>query len=227
MALVPPTVTDWVTDSGASKHTTSDASNLTFLYPPHTNDPSSIIVRNKFSLPATTVFDTTLPVPFYLNNVLITPDIIQNLLFVRRFTTNNWCSMEFGPFGLSVKDLSTHNVITMCYSLGPLYTMCLPSRSTPSSSIAAPISLVASASTWHCRLGHPSVDALSKLSKSSSIICSRRTHDLCHTCQLGYHAHMPFVSSASRVDNKFDLIHCDLWNSPIVSIWVQVLFGYP
>jgi hypothetical protein len=29
---------------------------------------------------------------------------------------------------------------------------------------------------------------------------------------------MPFVSSTSRADNNFDLTHCDLWTSPIVSI---------
>jgi hypothetical protein len=29
---------------------------------------------------------------------------------------------------------------------------------------------------------------------------------------------MSFVSSTSRADNNFDLIHCDLWTSPIVSI---------
>jgi hypothetical protein len=68
---------------------------------------------------------------FYLNNVLVTPDIIQNLLSVHRFTTDNWYSMEFDPFGLSVKDLSTRNVITRCDSSGPLYTMRLPSHSTP------------------------------------------------------------------------------------------------
>jgi hypothetical protein len=29
---------------------------------------------------------------------------------------------------------------------------------------------------------------------------------------------MPFICSVSRADNNFDLIHCDLWTSPIVSI---------
>jgi hypothetical protein len=32
-----------------------------------------------------------LPGPFYLNNVLVTPNIIKNLLSIRRFTTNNCC----------------------------------------------------------------------------------------------------------------------------------------
>jgi hypothetical protein len=44
---------------------------------------------NGSSLPVTSVGDTTLPGLFYLNNILVTPDIIQNLLSVRRFTTNN------------------------------------------------------------------------------------------------------------------------------------------
>jgi hypothetical protein len=33
---------------------------------------------------------------FYLNDVLVAPDLVQSLLSVRRFTTDNSCSMEFG-----------------------------------------------------------------------------------------------------------------------------------
>jgi hypothetical protein len=126
--------------------------------------------------------------------------------------------MEFDTFGLSVKDLSTRNVLTMCNSLGPLYMMRLPSRSAPSPCAAPATALVASASTWHRRLGHPGVDALSKLSSDSSVIFSRRSHDFCQACQLGRHTHMPFVSSTSRADNNFDLIHRDMWTSPVVSV---------
>jgi hypothetical protein len=126
--------------------------------------------------------------------------------------------MEFDPFGLSMKYLSTRNVITRCNSLEPLYTMHLPSHPAPSSSASAPSALVASASTWHRHLGHPGVDVLSKLSHDSSVVCSRHTHELCHACQLGHHIHLPFVSSNSHADNNFDLIHCDLCTSPVISI---------
>jgi hypothetical protein len=126
--------------------------------------------------------------------------------------------MEFDSFGLSVKDLSTRNLITKCNSSGPLYTMCLPSHIGPSPHVSAPSALAALVSTWHRCLGHPGVDVLSKLSHDSSVICSRCTHDLCHACQLGHHNHLPFVGSNSRADNNFDLIHCDMWTSPIVSI---------
>jgi hypothetical protein len=190
--------------------TTSDAGNLTSVRPPTSTDPSSIIVGNGSALLVTSVGDSALPGMFYLNNVLITSNIIQNLLSVRCFTTDNWCSMEFNMFDFSVKDLSTRNMITRCNSSGPLYTMCLPSHPAHSSPASTPSALVASASTWHRCLGHPGVDVLSKLSHNSSVIFSSHTHDLCHACQLGRHIRLPFVSSNTRVDNNFDLIYCDL-----------------
>jgi hypothetical protein len=50
--------------------------------------------------------------------------------------------MEFASFGLSVKDLSMRNVVTMCNSLGALYTMRLPSHPAPSSPRSARSALV-------------------------------------------------------------------------------------
>jgi hypothetical protein len=182
MMMVPPAVTDWVVDSGASNYTTFNVGNLTSVQPPLPTDPSSIVVGNRSSLPITSVGNMTLPGPFYLNNVLVTPDIIQNLLSVRRFTTDNWCSMEFDPFDLSVKDLSTRNMLTRCNSSGPLYTMHLPSRSAPSPCAAPVAALVALASTWHRRLEHLGVDALSRLSSDSSVICFGCSHDFCQAC---------------------------------------------
>jgi hypothetical protein len=84
--------------------------------------------------------------PFYLNDVLVTPDFVQSLLSVRRFTTNNSCSMEFDPFGLSVKDLATRSVIVRYDSLGPLYTIPLFASAT-FSTYAPPYDLAATALT--------------------------------------------------------------------------------
>jgi hypothetical protein len=191
---------------------------LTSIYSPTSTNTSSIIVDNGSALLVTSVGDSAIPYLFYLNNVFVTPDIIQNLLSIHCFATDNWCSMEFDPFGLSVKGLYTWNVITRCYSSRALYTMCLPSHSAPSSHVAAPLALVASTSSWHWCLGHLGVDVLSKLSHDSSVFCSSRTHDICCAYQLGRCTHMPFVSYDSRVDNNFDLIHFDMWTSQIVSI---------
>jgi hypothetical protein len=147
-----------------------DAGNLTFVCPPTSTDLSPIIFGNGPALAITSVGDSALSGPFCLNNVLVTPDIIQNLLSVHCFTTDNWCSMKFDMFSLYVKDLSMRNVITKRNSSGPLYTIHLPSHPAPSSPVVAPLSLVASASTWHRRLDHPGVDVLPKLCNDSSVI---------------------------------------------------------
>jgi hypothetical protein len=76
---------------------------LVIAHTPHTltsSSPSSIIVGNGSTLLITSVGDSVLPGLFYLNNILLAPDLVQSLLSVRRFTTDNWCSMEFDPFGL-------------------------------------------------------------------------------------------------------------------------------
>jgi hypothetical protein len=41
---------------------------------------------------------------------------------------------------------------------------------------------------------------------------------LCHACQLGRHVRLPFSSSSSHATHAFDLVHCDLWTSPITSM---------
>jgi hypothetical protein len=169
-------------------HTTPSVGNISTLRSLASSNPSSIIVGNDSSLPITLVGDSVFPGPFYLNNILLAPDMVQSLLSVRHFTTDNWCSMEFDLFGLSVKDLTTKNVIVRSNSTGPLYTMHLPGSLTPSSSAVAALAVVPHAltavapTTWHRRLGHPCFATLSSLSRSSFIQCTSTKHDFCHAC---------------------------------------------
>jgi hypothetical protein len=84
--LTPSAVINWVADSGALNHTTSDAGNLTIVRSPNSTDPSSIIVAYGSALPVTSVGETTLPVMCYLNNILVFPDIIRNLLSIHHIS---------------------------------------------------------------------------------------------------------------------------------------------
>jgi histone deacetylase 1/2 len=73
-----------------------------------------------------------------------------------------------------------------------------------------------SSTTWHRRLGHPGRDVLAQISRSGDISCTRTIAEhLCQACQLGRHVRLPFSSSSSHA---FDLIHCDVWTSPVLSI---------
>jgi hypothetical protein len=93
--------------------------------PPHPSHLYSTVVGNgsTSTLLVTSVGASVLPGPFYLNDVLVAPHITYNLLSVRRFTTDNSCSIEFDPFGFFVKDLATRTPLVRCDSSGPLYTL--------------------------------------------------------------------------------------------------------
>jgi hypothetical protein len=213
-----------VADSDVMHHTTSSVGNISTHHPLNSSNPSSIIVGNGSSLSVTSVGYSVLTGPFYLNNILLALDMVQNLLFVRRFTTDNWCSMEFDPFNLSLKDLSTRNVIVKSNSTSPLYTLRLSGSTTPSAGAmaalaATPHALAAVApTTWRRRLGHPGPDALFSLSRSFFIHCTSNKHGFCHACQLVKHIKLPFYSSSYHVEHSFDLIHLDLWTSPVVNV---------
>jgi hypothetical protein len=150
--------------------------------------------------------------------------MVQCLLSVRPFTTDNWCSMKFDPFGLSVKDFSTQNMIVRSNSTGPLYTLHLPGSTTPLVDVMAALTATPHALatvapvTWHRRLSHPGPGALSNLNRSSFIYCTSNKHEFCHACQLGKHTRLPFHSSSHRAEHPFDLIHLDLWTSHVVSV---------
>jgi hypothetical protein len=169
-----------VIDSGSSSHITAHPGMVTAS--PSSSFPSSIVVGNGATLPVIGTGYSILPGPFRLDNVLVAPDIIRNLLSIRKFTTDNFVSVEFDPLGVSMKDLRTRNTLLRCNSAGPLYTLQLPSSTTGSCALVA----TPSSTTWNRRLGHPGKATLQNLAQSSSIIYSKPEDDsLCHACQLG------------------------------------------
>jgi hypothetical protein len=195
IAALKNTITDscnnggWVMDSGSTSHMVSDPGILSS--PTLVSSPSQVTVSNVVSLPISTTNHTTLSTPrhtFCLNNVLVVPSIIKNLRSTRQFTIDNSCSMEYDPFGFSIKDLQTQREIIHRSCSGPLYEF-TTSPSSPSS-----LGLVAATSTselWHHRLGHLGWDPMSCLVKDFAIPCNKATM-VCHACQLGKHVRLPF-----------------------------------
>lgn len=162
-------------DSGTSSHTSTDPGNLSHL---SCSSPSShVIVGGDTRLPITGTGTKTLPTqprPLSLQNVLISPKLISNLVFVRKFTTNNLCSVEFDPFGFSVKDLQTRHEILRCNSSDDLYPLQLPSSPRAFSTTTI----------WHCRLGHLGSPALSSLASSCAILCNKLDTATCQRVNL-------------------------------------------
>ena len=103
---------------------TSDSSTLTHNFT--SRYPSSIVVGNGSLLPVTSTGTVSLPGPFSLNNVLVSPNLIKNLISVHQFTSDSNCSVEIDRAGCSVKDLESRRVLVRYNSAGPLYPLCLP-----------------------------------------------------------------------------------------------------
>ncbi|GJT44895.1 ribonuclease H-like domain-containing protein [Tanacetum coccineum] len=154
----------------------------------------------------------TLSRPLYLHNVRVTPNIIKNLIYVRQFTRDNKCTIEFDEFGFSVKDFLTRHILLRCDNSGDLYPVTKPSY-VPSALLSV------SPATWHQRLGHPDAEVIWSLISCNFISCNEENSShICYACQLGKHAKLLFVSSDTRVSSSFDIIHSDIWTSPIVNV---------
>ncbi|GKD24716.1 ribonuclease H-like domain-containing protein, partial [Tanacetum coccineum] len=199
----------WNFDTGASSHLNNLVTNISevfnsCMYP-------SVSVGDGHSIPVTNTGHSILPTsvrPLHLNNVLITPYIVKNLIYVRQFVRDNNCMLEFDTFGFSVKDFMTRRVLLRCDSTGDLYPVTHPSP--------IPRAFLVSQQTWHQRLGYPGGDVLRHLISNNVISCNNKKPPvLCHACQLGKHVRLPFVSSNTVVTSCFDIIHSDVWTSPI------------
>ena len=88
VSLAQPPSHDWYFDSGATNNMTSDAGILSRSSPQFAT-PSSIVVGNGNLLPVLSTGSTTLPHSLHLNNVLVSPNLIKNLISVRQFTSDN------------------------------------------------------------------------------------------------------------------------------------------
>ena len=126
MTLAEPSQ-HWYMDSGASSHVSSEPGNLQSVVNLRTGN--SIIMGNGSKIPILFTGNSSFPSnskPLHLKNVLVAPNIVKNLISVRKFSRDNWCSIEFDPFGFSVKDLQTKKLLLRSDSSGDLYSrMCL------------------------------------------------------------------------------------------------------
>ncbi|GJS86381.1 ribonuclease H-like domain-containing protein [Tanacetum coccineum] len=156
---------------GASSYLNSSVTSLntvfnTCIYP-------SISVGNGHSIPVTNTGHSILPTAtksLHLNNVLITPHIVKNLIYVRQFFRENNCTIEFDAFGFSVKDFLTRRVLLPCDSNGDLYPVTAPSH--------IPHAFLVSQHTWHQRLGYQGYLADGTLSRYKACLVANGSTQL-------------------------------------------------
>ncbi|GKE40938.1 ribonuclease H-like domain-containing protein [Tanacetum coccineum] len=199
-------------DTGASFHLNNSVNSLndvfnTCMYP-------SISVGDGHSIPVTNTGHSILPTltkSLHLKNVLITPHIVKNLIYVCQFVHDNNCTIEFDAFSFSVKDFLMRRVLLRCDSTRDLYPVTAPSP--------IPYDFLVSQHTWHQRLGHPGGEVLRRLVSCNFISYNKEKPPvICHACRLGKHVRLPFVRFDTVVTSCFDIIHSDVLTSPIPSL---------
>ena len=161
-ALGPITGGAWYMDSGATAHLTSHPGTLTSSTPVYT--PTCITIGNGSSLPITHVGRASFPstsAPITMSDVLVSPDLVMNLVSVRRLARENPIIVEFDDVGFSMKDARNRMVLHRCDSPDELY----PVHSSTTAS-TTPVALAAGADLWHAHLGHPNPTTLRQILKS-------------------------------------------------------------
>ncbi|KAK1653933.1 hypothetical protein QYE76_071738 [Lolium multiflorum] len=150
---------EWIMDSGASSHITGQTGNLTSSRSTLGHNSQYIVVDNGSKLPILAIGAVQISsLPLHLQDVLVSPHIVKNLISVRKFSRDNFVSIEFDPYGFSVKDLATKTLLYRSNSDGDLYPF-FGSKDLPSSAALT----TSSGDLWHRRLGHPSKASLSLL----------------------------------------------------------------
>ncbi|KAL2902682.1 Retrovirus-related Pol polyprotein from transposon RE2 [Bienertia sinuspersici] len=182
----------WYMDTGATSHITSSKGNLSSCFQLSNHKNNSIIVGNGSMIPIRGYGNASLNPKnpsLTLKNVLHAPNLVKNLISVRKFANDNIVSVEFDPFGFSVKDMRTGSNLMRCERSGELYpfTTNFQAISSPTPSYAA-----ISSSVWHSRLGHSRDAILSSLRHNNLITCNNTRNTVCHSCPLGKLVKLPF-----------------------------------
>ncbi|GJZ11091.1 ribonuclease H-like domain-containing protein [Tanacetum coccineum] len=183
----------WNMDTSASSHLNNLVTSLSTIF--NSCMYPSVSVGDGHSIPVTNTGHSILPTHFKslsLNNVLITPHIVKNLIYVRQFVRDNNCTIEFDAFGFFVKDFMARRVLLLCDSTGDLYPVTAPSP--------IPHAFLVSQHMWHQRLGHLGGEVLRRLVSSNCISYNKEKPPvLCHACQLGKHVRLSFVSFSTVI----------------------------
>jgi hypothetical protein len=187
----------------------SCSSNLASPQPVFNSAP--IIVSNGATMFVTHRASSTIPTahrPLHLNNVLVSPSLVKNLISVRSLTRDNNVLLHtvllvFLLRTFQLKRCSS-DVTAMVHC-----TLWLLLHQRPSSPPRPPWTCGISDSVTQGAVFYTKPFPTSNLLLASLFVCE--------TCQLGKHIRLPFQSSTSVSYVPIQIVHVDVWTSPLSS----------
>ena len=215
----PYMAANWLLDSGATHHITSDLNNLSMHQPYHGND--DVLIADGSTLSISHTGSSLIPTytrDLSLQKILCVPNIDKNLISVYRLCNTNGVSVEFFPASFQVKDLSTGVPLLQSKTKNELYewhvslsqVTAMVTASNPKTSLLS----------WHSRLGHPSLSVLNTIISQLSLPLSstKQKHLSCSECLINKSHRLPFTHSTITSHRPLEYIFTDVWSSPITSI---------
>jgi hypothetical protein len=221
---------EWYADSAANAHITHNLENLHIQQPFQSND--AVGVRNGTALAIAHSGSAILHSPhtkFKLQNVLHCPQAAANLVSIQRFCLDNECYFILTATHYYIIDLQTQTLLLEGKSENGMYPLRFGKKlQEGSKGFTALLEIKTNSLVWHYRLGHPSSEIVTRVIKENKLPLSSSSDlnkdstdvhlNVCASCQLGKAKKQPFQASNRVSESPLQLIHTDLWTSPIPSI---------
>lgn len=208
----------WILDSGATHHLTSDLNNLALHQPYHGGEEVSI--ADGSGLPITHMGSASLSTPsksLILNDILCVPHVNKNLLSVYRLCNANAVSVAFFPSYFQVMDLKTGVRLLQGQARDELYEWPVSASSPKPASYLIYPDTKTTLHQWHKRLGHPSLATLKSVVSNFSLPCSNNSVFPCNDCLLNKIHKLPFQQSSIVSSKPLQYVFSDVWQSPVLS----------
>ena len=201
---------NWLLDSGATHHITSDLNNLA-LHQPYTGG-EDVMIADGSGLQIANTGSTLLSTskrPIALKDVLYVPDIKKNLISVYRMCNTNQVSVEFFPAHFQVKDLNTGIRLLQGKTRNELYEW--PVNLHSPTILHASLSSKTDLSSWHSRLGHPSFSLLKSIVSKFSLPFSNTLHQIsCTDCFINKSHKLPFHTNSITSTHPLQILYSDV-----------------
>jgi histone deacetylase 1/2 len=209
--------TNWYPDTGATDHITSELNKLLIANKYYGQD--QVCTAKGTGMHIIHIGHSVLCTPhisFDLKNILHVPRASKNLLSVHKFTLDNHVFIEFYPFFFLIKDQATRRILLRGPCYGGLYPLMPMFNET---SKQAFISIKPSSSTWHRRLGHPSLFVVQQVLRKNKIAYTpESTPYVCDSCQLAKSHQLAYPISTSVSTTPLEQVFSDVWGPAPLSV---------
>lgn len=149
-----PATSEWILDTGATHHVTSDLNNLSSFY--NYTGTDSLQIGNGAGLHIENIGSSSLSFSSHsilLLDILHVPTFSKNLISISKLLQDNpSLTLAFSSSSCLFKDIHTKTMLLQVPSSKGLYHLSFGLSTPPQAFVGSKIS----ADTWHARLGHPS-----------------------------------------------------------------------